>query len=128
MIEPRFLSVEQVQRLHRKLIELFGGTHGLRDPGLCESAVIHPRNAYYYGHGDLFDVAAAYAFHIAQAQAFLDGNKRTGVAAALTFLDENGVIVPESTEQFYEAMIAVAEGRMNKTQLAALLRLVTGGA
>ena len=50
-------------------------------------------NTYYYGHGDIFDVAAAYAFHIAQAQAFLDGNKRAGVSAALGFLDINKVRV-----------------------------------
>jgi death-on-curing protein len=128
MSEPRFLIVEQVERLQRGMIELFGGTHGLRDPVLLEGAVIHPRNVYYYAQGDIYDVAAAYAFHIAQAQAFLDGNKRTGIAAALTFLEGNGVAVPASTDRFHEAMIAVAERRMNKVQLAALFRHVaTGG-
>ena len=122
MSEPRFLTVEQVERLHRRLIELFGGLHGLRDPLLLEAAVIHPRNVYCYAHGDLFDVAAAYAFHIAQAQAFLDGNKRTGIAAALSFLEGNGVAVPASTDKLHEAMIAVAERRIDKAQLAALLR------
>jgi death-on-curing protein len=122
MSEPRFLTVEQVERLHQRLIEHFGGLHGLRDPGLLEGAVIHPRNVYYYALGDLFDVAAAYAFHIAQAQAFIDGNKRTGVAAALSFLLGNRVAVPANTDQFYEAMLAVAERRTDKARLAALLR------
>ena len=87
MSEPLFLSVQQVQRLHRKLIDVFGGTHGLREPGLLESAVVQPQNVYHYAGGDLFDIAAAYAFHIAQAQAFLDGNKRAGMATALAFLN-----------------------------------------
>jgi len=122
MSEPFFLTVEQVERLHKKLIERFGGTHGLRDPLLNEGAVIHPRNVYYYAQGDLFDVAAAYTFHIAQAQAFLDGNKRTGMAAAIAFLEINGVAVPVETDRLYQAMIAIAEKRMNKGQLAELLR------
>jgi hypothetical protein len=81
MSEPSFLTVAQVERLHEKLINRFGGSPGLRDRVLFESAVIQPRNVYYYGQGDLFDIAAAYAFHISEAQAFLDGNKRTGMAA-----------------------------------------------
>jgi len=87
--------------------------------------VIHPRNVYYYAQGDVFDVAAAYAFHIAQAQAFLDGNKRTGAAAALVFLEINGVAVPAETDRLYQAMIAIAEKRMDKEQLASLLRELT---
>jgi death-on-curing protein len=108
------------------LIDRFGGSQGLRDPILFEGAVIHPRNVYYYAQGDLFDVAAAYAFHITQAQAFLDGNKRAGMAAALVFLEGNGITMPESTQKLYDAMIAVAEKRMNKTELAALLRELAG--
>ena len=122
MNEPLFLTVEQVERLHKKLIDCFSGIHGLRDPLLYEGAVIHPRNVYYYAQGDLFDVAAAYAFHIAQAQAFLDGNKRTGMAAALVFLEINGVAVPVGTDRLYQAMIAIAEKRMDKGQLATVLR------
>lgn len=87
--------------------------------------MIHPRNVYFYGRGDLFDVAAAYAFHIAQAQAFLDGNKRTGMAAALVFLELNGARIPERTNLLYEAMIAIAEKRSDKEQLADLFRSLT---
>lgn len=122
MTEPLFLTVKQVERLHEKLIIRFGGTLGLRDPLLFEGAVIHPRNVYYYAQGDLFDVAAAYAFHIAQAQSFLDGNKRTGMAAAITFLEINGVSLPMDTNRLYEAMIAIAEKRMDKRLFASLLR------
>jgi hypothetical protein len=52
MSEPQFLTVEQVERLHVKLIDRFGGSQGLRDPILFEGAVIHPRNVYYYAQGD----------------------------------------------------------------------------
>lgn len=83
---------------------------------------MHPRNVYYYAQGDLFDVAAAYCYHIAQAQAFIDGNKRTAVAAALTFMDCNGVSTDFDSMPLYEAMTAIAEKRMDKVKLVALLR------
>ncbi len=122
MREPRFLTISQVERLHAKSIDRFGGVHGLRDRHSFESAVAHPYNVYAYTKGDLFDVAAAYAFHLSQAQAFLDGNKRTGMAAALTFLELNGVILPIADSQLYESMIAIAEKQMDRTAFANLLR------
>jgi death-on-curing protein len=126
MNEPLFLTLEQVELLHRESINRFGGTHGVRDSSLFEGAVYHPRNVYYYTpEADLFDIAASYAFHIAQAQALLDGNKRTGMAAALIFLGCNGVEIPESTSLLYDAMIAIAERRMDKKQFAGLLRNIS---
>jgi death on curing protein len=122
MSEPTFLTLEQVEDLHRRALEQHGGQDGVRDPWALESAVIHPRNVFYYAQGDLFDVAAAYAFHLAESQAFLDGNKRTGIAVALVFLRLNGVTVSRATEELYAAMIAIAEKRMGKPELAALLR------
>jgi death-on-curing protein len=72
-------------------------------------------------HSDLFAMAAAYAFHIAQNQPFVDGNKRTGLAAALVFLDLNGVTIDDPEHRLYDAMLEVAEHRMDKTGLASLL-------
>lgn len=89
---------------------------------LFEGAVAQPQQVYFYTHADLFDVAAAYAFHIAQAQACFDGNKRTAVAAALVFLDLNGVSVDFNSEPLYEAMLAIAEKRMDKAELSGVLR------
>jgi death-on-curing protein len=108
--------------LHEVVINRFGGSHGLRDRLLLEGAVFHPRNVYHYGQGDLFDVAAAYAFHIAEAQAFLDGNKRTAIAAALVFLEGNGVTIPSETQRLYDSMIGISEKRVDKADLAGLLR------
>ena len=122
MCEPEFLTPEIIEQLHADSLALFGGSAGIRDRGLVESALAAARNAVAYGDGDLFDVAAAYAFHLAQAQAYLDGNKRTAAAAALTFLKGNGVTLRMDDTEIYEAMIAIAEKRMTKTDLAALFR------
>jgi len=128
--EPVFLSVAQVAALHRIALEQHGGQDGLRDPMAFESAVLHPRNVWFYVQGDLFDVAAAYAFHLAESQAFLDGNKRTGAAAALTFLDLNGKPAPQTQETddvLYAAMIAIATHEIGKPELATLLRVLCEG-
>ncbi len=122
MSEPLFLTVNQVESLQERAISMFGGIHGVRDMALIEGAVIQPRNVYFYERGDLFDIASAYAFHIAQAQAFLDGNKRAGMAAALVFLGLNDVIVPQHTDTLYFAMIRMAEKKMGRAEMAALLR------
>lgn len=122
MNEPRFLLVEEVEVLHHRSIARYGGTLGLRDRGGLEAAVNQPRNIFHYGQGDLFDIAAAYAFHIAESQAFLDGNKRTAVAAAFVFLELNGVVVVVEWTHIYDAMIGIAERRTTKAELAALLR------
>jgi len=63
----------------------------VRDQGLLEGAVMQARQDYYYGNVDLCGIAAAYAYHIAEVQAFLDGNKRTAVSAALVFLEMHGI-------------------------------------
>jgi len=127
MSEPRFLRIEEVLRGHQRSLELFGGIDGVRDEGGLESAVMHPQNVFFYGGGDLFDVAAAYAFHIAEAQAFLDGNKRTAAIAALTFLRCNGVNVDfDSMPRLHVAMIAIARREMDKGGLAGLLRELAG--
>ena len=126
MSEPIFLTLEQVEELHRRALEQHGGQDGIRDQWALESAVIHPRNVFYYAQGDLFDVAAAYAFHLAESQAFLDGNKRTGMAAALVFLRLNGVTVSKATDELYAAMISIAGHRIGKPELASLLRRLGG--
>jgi len=122
MSDPLFLNLEQVEILHRLGLQQHGGQDGLRDRAAFESATMHPQNVWFYGGGDLFDVAAAYAFHLAESQAFIDGNKRAGMAAAITFLRLNGETVPSHTEELHTAMIAIAGRRMGKPELAALLR------
>ena len=122
MAEPEFISREVLAQLHEDSIRLFGGTLGVRDEDSLQSALGAPQNTWFYGGGDLFEVAAAYAYHLAQAQAFLDGNKRTAVAAALLFLRANGIAGKPDQLRLYDAMIAIAERRMDKAALATLFR------
>lgn len=122
--EPVFLNLEVTLQLHADSLALFGGTDGIRDRGLIESALASSQNSWLYGSSDNFGIAAAYAYHLAESQAFLDGNKRTGVAAALLFLAANGEGYITDDGRIYTAMIAIAEKRMTKPQLADLLRTV----
>jgi death-on-curing protein len=95
----------------------------LRDEGALESAIAQPMNVYFYGDGDLGEIAGAYAFHIAESQAFLDGNKRTGMQAALVFLEVNGIDTSPLPElAAYEAMIEVANHRLDRSGLASFFR------
>lgn len=93
MNDPLFVSREVAMEIHRASLERHGGMDGLREPGLLESALMQPEATYYYAQGDLASIAAAYAFHLAQNQPFIDGNKRTALGCALLFLKANGVDV-----------------------------------
>ena len=123
--EPYFLTREQIDTIHRDQIEGWGGLHGLRSDDALESAIAQPQNVYCYGGGDLYEIAAAYAFHIAESQAYLDGNKRTGVQAAVDFLEVNGIDTSPLPEvATYEAMIRVANHQLDRSGLAVFLREV----
>ncbi|MCC6329344.1 MAG: type II toxin-antitoxin system death-on-curing family toxin [Acidobacteria bacterium] len=124
MIEPTFLALDEVLRIHEEQLDAFGGIHGIRDRSLLESAVMTPQASFggEYLHNDLFEMAAAYAFHIAENQPFLDGNKRTALVSALTFLDLNGYVVLDPTGSLYSIMIDIANRTADKYDLAELLR------
>ena len=123
MNDPLFLSREEVLGIHRLSLEQHGGLDGLREPGLLDSALMQPEAAHYYGQGDLAAIAAAYAFHIAQNQPFIDGNKRAAMGSALTFLRLNGYPPARfDGDELYDAMIAIAEKRLDKAGLAAMFR------
>lgn len=126
-MEPEFLSVEVVLRLHEMSLHRYGGAEGVRDQGQVESAVNAAQFTWYYAGNDLFLTAAAYAFHIAESQAFFDGNKRTGVLAAQTFLEGSGLAGIGDELAIYNAMIAIAEKRMDKRGLAEVLRRLYSG-
>ncbi len=120
--EPAFLSLRQVMALHRQSLDEHGGIDGARDPGAIESAVASAQNTWAYVHGDLWDIAAAYAFHLAESQAFLDGNKRTAIASAVAFLCANDCRDEGDEDSLYAAMIAIAKRELDKAGLAAVLR------
>jgi death-on-curing protein len=122
---PLFLTVAEVKDLHQEGLHRWGGQDGIGSHSLLESAVATPQQTWAgeFLHQDLFEMAAAYAYHIAQNQPFVDGNKRAGTAAALTFLEINNVSCDASSDdQLYEALIGVATGQATKQTLADLLR------
>lgn len=121
-MDPKFLSRSEVELLHAASLANHGGSVGVRDSGLVDSAMASARNACFYGQGDLFDVAAASAYHIAEAQAYLDGNKRTAMLAAIVFLGANDVIISKNTDILYQAMIDSANHKLDKAGLAEIFR------
>jgi death-on-curing protein len=118
-----FLTVEEVLAIHAEQLARFGGGQGIRDEKGLESALAQPRMTFdgELLHKDVFEMAAAYAFHLSQNHPFLDGNKRTGLVAASVFLDLNGFDLEES-DDLYDMMIAVAERRLDKPGIAGILR------
>ena len=130
MTDPVFLDIEDVLLIHEEQLPRYGGSPGIRDRGLLESAVAMPRATAggEFAHEDLFAMAAAYAFHIAQNQPFVDGNKRTGLLTALVFLDLNGVVIADPEGRLYDAMIGIAERRLDKDGLAGVLKSLAVGA
>jgi death-on-curing protein len=121
---PIFLSLEEVIEIHRDQIERHGGSPGIRDMGLLQSAVAMPQASFggQLLHADLFEMAAAYLFHIVQNHAFLDGNMRVGAAAAMVFLELNGAEVKITNEALAETVLAVAQGKLGKPAAAEFLR------
>ncbi len=122
MSEPVFLSREAVDLIHEASLRVFGGADGVRDENALESALAQPMHEHFYRQADLFQIAAAYAFHIAENQPYIDGNKRTGLLSALNFLAENGIAADQPVEEFHDAMIGIAEKRVDKAGLAAIFR------
>lgn len=123
MGDPIFMTRERVDALHRLSLEQHGGRDGLRNEHGLESALAQPMNVFAYGQGDLFDLAAAYAYHLAENQPFIDGNKRTAITTALFFLERNGINTSGITNaELYDAMIGIAEKRLDKAGLAEIFR------
>jgi death on curing protein len=120
---PEFLSIDDVLDLHAQQIDRYGGSPGVRERSLLESATMTPQASFggTFVHDSLFAMAAAYAFHIAENQPFVDGNKRAALASCLVFLELNGVSVSDPKGELYEAMIAVSARALDKVGLAKLL-------
>jgi death-on-curing protein len=123
-MEFRFLSLDDVLELHEMQLESYGGATGIRNQGLLESAVMMPQASFggEFVHKDIFVMAAAYAFHIAENQPFVDGNKRTALASALVFLDWHDIEINDPQEELYSAMIGLAQKTLDKAGLAVLFQ------
>jgi death on curing protein len=121
---PLFLTAEEVLSLHRLQLDRFGGMPGVRDMGLLESALAQPEAGFggEYLHVDEFEMAAAYLFHLVMNHPFVDGNKRVGLHAALTFLTLNGWDVRVPADDLYDLVIAVTAGSADKAAIAEAFR------
>jgi len=119
MTEPRWLTREQVERIHSEQLVLHGGPAGLRDAGLLESALARPLNKFQFGETDLAALAAAYAYGLARNYPFVDGNKRIAFMAMVTFLAKNGYAfepdLGDATRTFFE----LAAGVVTEPELSA---------
>ncbi len=124
MRQPAFLTLDEVLALHADQIERYGGSPGVRDLGLLESAVAAPRATFGGGwlHGTLPEMAAAYLFHLVRNHAFVDGNKRTGLAAAIAFLGLNGMWLEADEDQMVDLVLGVAKGRVGKAEVAVFVQ------
>ena len=122
--DPDFLTLAEVVEIHTDQISRYGGKKGIRDIRLVESAIAQPEATYAgeWLHTDLYEMAAAYAFHICQNHPFLDGNKRTALASALVFLEINGVSILDHKQELLGATNRMASGHLNKLTFADLLR------
>lgn len=122
-----FLTLAEVVEIHTDQIQRYGGADGVRDINLLSSAIAMPYASFSgsFLHTDIYEMSAAYAFHISQNQPFVDGNKRTALASALVFLELNGISITDPKGQLYNVMISLASGNLSKSGLAEVLKRLT---
>ncbi len=120
----KHLTIEQVLRLHARLIDRFGGATGARDPGALDPALARPFAAFggHEGFPSVPEKAAALLHGIVTAHAFVDGNERVGLAATLVWLEVNGHGLALDAEQRYRLTMRVADGTLGLSSLTDLLR------
>jgi death-on-curing protein len=120
----RFLSTEEVLAIHRDQTQRYGGSPLIRDRQLLNSALAQPSATFEgrYLNSGPFEMAAAYLFHVTMNHPFIDGNKRTGLAAALIFLYYNGIELAVDENALAQMVWAVARGEMNKKEVSGWFR------
>ena len=119
----KWLRTDTVTAIHKLQIAEHGGEDGLRDMGLLQSALARPRNVEAYeSDADIARLAAAYGFGIVKNHPFIDGNKRTALAATRTFLRLNGFAVDASQQEKALAFLSLAEDRLSEEELADWIR------
>lgn len=117
----KFLTLEEAIEIHTQLIQGYGGLDGIRDMRLLISALEMPKAAMLgeFLHPSIYDKAAAYLYHIVCNHPFIDGNKRTGTAAALIFLDMNSIQLEFDESTFEDLVVDVAKGHVTKEEISA---------
>ncbi len=118
------LTIEIVREIHDEAVKIFGGLHGIRDEALLASAVFAPQSSFggKSPYVDLIEVAAAYLFYLGRNHPFLDGNKRTAMAAAVVFLRLNGFDPAADGDDWQRLVLDVASGKIDREQTTRRLR------
>jgi death-on-curing protein len=122
-----FLSKDIVIVQHDEQIHLYGGTSGILSPNGLDAAINEPRQTFdgIYLHSTIYEMAAAYAYHLALGHAFVDGNKRIARMAMITFLEINGLDITASEDETMFVILAITNKTMNKQDVAKWLESVT---
>lgn len=122
MKAPRWVPREAILALHAESISRFGGSNGIRDEGLLDSALARAPNLLTYNTSSLYQLAAAYGFGIVKNHPFVDGNKRAAFLASAVFLELNGREFIASELEVVLTFTELAAGNISETQLAAWLK------
>jgi death on curing protein len=121
--EPRWLSATMIRAIHTSQVQEHGGSLGLRDKGLLDSALDRPRNRFHYEpEADLIDLAASYGFGLARNHPFVDGNKRVAFQAMYVFLGLNGLRIDAEEPEVVRIILALAAGELQERDLVEWLR------
>jgi death-on-curing protein len=120
--EPEWVTLDDALLFHEQLIETFGGSHGVRDPGLLDSALARPRNVFAYESQDLSVLASAYAYGLAKDHPFVDGNKRMAFVVARVFLGLNRVAFDPPDAEAVVVVEALAAGKFTEEEFARWVR------
>lgn len=120
----RFLTLEDVVESHAEQIATFGGGVGIRDLNALESSLAQPQATFggRYLHNDIFEMAAAYLFHLVKNHPFVDGNKRVALEAALLFLEINGYSIESTDDELVNLVLQTIQGEFSKQQIAEFFR------
>ena len=123
-MDPHFLRLSEIVEIHQDQVMRYGGASGIRDVDLLKSALAMPEATCggEFLHAGIFEMAAAYLFHLVKNHPFVDGNKRVGAVSALVFLALNGYDFHAPEEDFAEMVLSVAQGELGKADVAVFLR------
>jgi len=118
MNEPVWVTYSVVNTIHNIMLAKYGGTFGIRDKGLLESALARPINSHVYGKTDLCTLASSYAYGIARNHPYIDGNKRTAFLTTYSFLKTNGLELIADEAIATTAMLDLVAGKISEEEFA----------
>jgi death on curing protein len=122
-MDPHFLTLEEVLSIHESRIRLYGGSTGIRDMGLLQSAIGNVEATFdgRFLHETLFEMGASYLYNLCRNHPFIEGNKRTALACALVFLALNGVRIDCRDDEVVDPVVGIASGTASKASVAVFL-------